>query len=246
MGAISLKIDVKKAFDTINWKFLIHVLKCFGFNQLFCGWILNILNSAKISININGKAVGFFSCSRGVRQGDPLSPLLFCIAEEVLSRGLEAMVLEGSLTQISASITLFIPSHCLYADDILIFCKGSLTNVRNIMHLFERYGDYSGQLINSQKSKFYTGGITLSRIHTIASITEFNQGSLPFTYLGILLFKGKPKALHLRPIVDKIKHKLSAWKGRLLTIIGRAQLINAANLLFPSVQMAFKLTSGGF
>lgn len=63
-GNISLKNDVKKAFDTVNLKFLLHVLHCFGFSQLFCDWIITILNSAKISININGKTIGFFNCTR--------------------------------------------------------------------------------------------------------------------------------------------------------------------------------------
>jgi len=226
-GNLALKIDIKKAFDTINWKFLIQVLHCFGFNDLFCQWILNILHSAKLSININGKAVGFFSCSRGVRQGDPLSPLLFCIAEEVISRGLDALVLEGQLSQISATRNLYIPSHCLYADDVLIFCKGTLANVRHIMKLFELYGQYSGQVVNAAKRKFYSGAISLSRAQTITSITGFSHGTIPFTYLGIPLLIGKPKAIHLRPLVDKIQMKLSAWKGRLLTIMGRVQLINA-------------------
>jgi len=155
-GNLALKIDVRKAFDTVNWKFLMHVLQCFGFTQVFCDWILTILHSAKISININGKVVGFFNCTRGVRQGDPLSPLLFCIAEEVLSRGLDSLVLEGRLTQMNATRTLFIPSHCLYADDILIFFKGTLYNVQHIMHLFKLYGQYSGQLVNAHKSKFYS------------------------------------------------------------------------------------------
>lgn len=143
-GNIALKVDIRKAFDTINWNFLIHVLQCFGFSQIFCTWILTILQSAKLSININGKAVGFFSCTIGVRQGDPLSPLLFCFAEEVLSRGLEALVLDGHLSQIRATRNMYIPSHCSYADDILIFCKGTANNVRNIMQLFEVYGSYSG------------------------------------------------------------------------------------------------------
>ena len=223
---LAMKIDIRKAFDTINWKFLIHVLKCFGFNQVFCDWIITILHSAKLSININGKAVGFFTCTRGVRQGDPLSPLLFCIAEEVLSRGIEDLVLKGRLTQIRATRSLTIPSHCLYADDILIFCKGTVANVKNVLHLFEGYGNYSGQIVNAQKSKFYSSSIPLSRIYTIGSLTGFSQGCIPFSYLGIPLFKGKPKAIHLRPVVDKIKFKLNSWKGRLLTFMGRVQLVN--------------------
>ena len=226
-GNLAMKIDVRKAFDTVNWQFLIHVLRRFGFTDLFCNWILSILHSAKLSVSVNGKSVGFFSCTRGVRQGNPLSPLLFCIAEEVISRGIEALVLEGKVSQIRASRNLYVPSHCLYADDILIFCKGTLANVKNIMHLFELYGQYSGQLVNARKSKFYSTTISLSRAHTIASITGFSHGNLPFTYLGFLLFKGKPKTIHLRHIVDRIHHKLSAWKGRLLTIMGRVQLINA-------------------
>ena len=226
-GNIALKIDVRKAFDTINWQFLIHVLKCFGFNQIFCDWILTILHSAKLSVNINGKAVGFFNCTRGVRQGDPLSPLLFCFAEEVLSTGLEALVMEGKLSPIRGSRNLHMPSHCLYADDILIFYKGTLANIRHIMKLFDTYGQFSGQLVNAQKSKFYTGALSLSRIHTITSITRFSHGSLPFTYLGIPLFKGKPKSIHLRPVVDRIQSKLHAWRGKLLTIKGRVPLVNA-------------------
>lgn len=226
-GNLALKIDVRKAFDTLNWEFLLHVLKSFGFCPTFCTWINTILQSAKLSISINGKAVGFFSCSRGVRQGDPLSPLLFCLAEEVLSRGLEALVQEGHLTQIHATRGFLMPSHCLYADDILIFCKGTLSNIRNIMDLFDDYGVYSGQLVNAAKSKFYSGSLPLSRISVIASITGFSHGCLPFTYLGIPLFKGKPRTLHLRPIYDKIKVKISAWRGRMLSIMGRVQLVNA-------------------
>jgi len=83
----------------------------------------------------------------------------------------------------------------------------------------------SDQFVNASKSKFYAGSLPLSRITSITSIIGFSQGCLPFTYRGILLFKGKPRTIHLRPIFDNIKVIISAWKGKLLTITGRVQLI---------------------
>ena len=69
-GNLALKVDIAKAFDTLDWNFLIEVLEAFGFNEMFCKWIKAILSSAKISIAINGKLHGFLSCTRGVRHGE--------------------------------------------------------------------------------------------------------------------------------------------------------------------------------
>jgi len=78
---------------------------------------------------VNGKAVGFFSCSRGVRQGDPLSPLLFCIAEEVLSRALSMATAAGRITPMTYCRGVSFPTHILYADDVMIFCTGTKSNI---------------------------------------------------------------------------------------------------------------------
>ncbi|PRQ36764.1 putative RNA-directed DNA polymerase [Rosa chinensis] len=84
-GNVAIKVDITKAFDTLSWGFLLHVLHAFGFHQKNLHWVHALLRSAKLSLSINGRSVGYFSCGRGVRQGDLLSPLLFCLAEEVLS-----------------------------------------------------------------------------------------------------------------------------------------------------------------
>jgi len=113
-GSLALKVDISKAFDTLDWNILIMVLHNFGFSTTFINWILAILQSARLSILVNGKAVGFFSFFRGVRQRDPLSPLLFCLAEEVLSRAVSASTTRGQLTPISYCHGTFIPTHVLY------------------------------------------------------------------------------------------------------------------------------------
>lgn len=135
-GNIALKFDVRKAFDTIDWQFLLKVLSAFGFNAIFCNWIATILESAKLSFLVNGHAIGFFACRRGVRQGDPLSPLLFCIAEDVLSRSISLLVSAGILNPMASSKSFITPTHVLYADDILIFCSGLKKGLRALMAPF--------------------------------------------------------------------------------------------------------------
>lgn len=94
-GNLAMKFDIKKAFNTIDWLFLLKVLSVFGFDAKFCSWVKTILKSAKLSFLVNGNTIGFFSCKRGARQGDLLSPLLFCLAENVLSRGITSLMQSG-------------------------------------------------------------------------------------------------------------------------------------------------------
>ena len=226
-GNLAFKVDISKAFDTLEWQFLLKVLNAFGFNNRFCSWIDTILNSAMLSINVNGKLNGFFKCKRGVRQGDPLSPLLFCIAEDVLSRNISKLVDLGKLEHIKGTRHIQIPSHALYADDIMIFCKGKISSVNALMDLFKTYVLASGQIINPSKSTVYYGSISVSRINRITNLIGFNKGSLPFFYLGVPIFKGKPKKSFLQPIADKIKSKLSSWKASLLSIAGTVVLVKS-------------------
>jgi len=163
-GNMACKIDISKAFDTLDWSFLMQVLLKFGFNTKFCSWILTILESAKLSVSVNGKQHGFFSCKRGVRQGDPLSPLLFCIAEDVLNRSISKLVMNGKVELIKASRNQCVPSHILYADDVMIFCKAKLSCIQALKNLFIQYAKCSGQVINPSKSTIYAGSISNSRL----------------------------------------------------------------------------------
>jgi hypothetical protein len=226
-GNLALKIDISKAFDTLEWLFLLEVLKRFGFNEMFCNWIHVILKSAFLSVSINGKAQGYFNCTRGVRQGDPLSHLLFCLAEDVLSIGISKLVADGKLDLIKGTRNVMVPSHSFYADDLMIFCKGNLSGLRALKSLFDSYASESGQIVSSSKSTILSGSITRGRLDLIVQLLNFKIGTIPFNYLGVPIFKGKPKVCHLQPLADKIKLKLASWKASLLTMAGRVQLVKA-------------------
>lgn len=178
-GNIALKIDIKKAFDSMDWDFLLKVMHQFGFDLTFCNWVKVALLSAKLSISVNGNSVGYFSCKRGVRQGDPLSPLLLCLAEDVLSRANAKLVHQGKLLPMSSLRGYQVPSHVLYTDDILMFCRGTKKNMENIMSLFEKYNETSGQLISFDKSNFYPGNILARRLAGISQILGFKPSHLP-------------------------------------------------------------------
>ncbi|KAK3204284.1 hypothetical protein Dsin_018330 [Dipteronia sinensis] len=156
-GHLALKIDIRKAFDSISWSFLFEVLRCFDFSASFIGWVEAIFDSARISVLINGSLHGYFPCSRGVRQGDPFSHILFCLAEDFLSRYLTHLVDSGSMTSISSSIGMRAPSYFLYADDVIIFFRASPQNLQVVLDAFALYGSLYGQRVNWEKSSILFG-----------------------------------------------------------------------------------------
>jgi hypothetical protein len=120
---IICKMDLEKAYDHVNWDFLLYVLRRCGFGGKWCSWIARCISSTKFLVLVNGSLNGFFSSTRGLRQGDPLSPLLFVFVMEALSRMITATVSGGLLDGFRVGNASF--SHLLFVDDTLIFCDAS-------------------------------------------------------------------------------------------------------------------------
>ena len=120
------KLDIEKAYDSISWEFLYQVLGRMGFGSRWLSWMKWCMSTTSFLVLINGSPAGFFPSSRGLRQGDPLSPYLFVIGMEVLSclinRAVDGNYLSGSRVANGRGEELAI-SHLLYADDTLIFCE---------------------------------------------------------------------------------------------------------------------------
>ncbi|GJZ99613.1 putative RNA-directed DNA polymerase, eukaryota, reverse transcriptase zinc-binding domain protein [Tanacetum coccineum] len=113
------KVDFEKAFDSISWNYLIHILDSFGFGNKWCSWIKACLNSSRASILINGSPTSEFSIKRGLRQGDPLSPFLFILVMEGLHNAFEEAVGNGLITGVNIKNSTINVSHLFYADDVM-------------------------------------------------------------------------------------------------------------------------------
>ena len=156
-----------------------------------------------------------------------MSPILFCLAEEVLSRAISMAATTGRLLPMTYCRRISLPTNILYVDDVMIICTRSKCNICVLLNILHRYSEVSEQIINNAKIRFNTGAMTATRIQMISAMLGFTVGTVPFLYLGCPIFQGKPKVVHFQMITNRIKTKLSTWKGSLLSIMGRVQLVKS-------------------
>jgi len=178
------KLDITKAFDHVNWKFLLYMLKRCGFGDKWVSWISHCISSAHHSVLVNGSPAGFFNSSRGLRQGDPLSPLLFIVVMEALSKMLSGAVDCGRLSGFSVDSrpTMIDISHLLFADDIFVFCKANPDHLRYLRVLLVCLESVSGLKVNLAKSLLVLIG-NVDNVAVLASILGCGTSSLPLKYL---------------------------------------------------------------
>jgi mannosylglycoprotein endo-beta-mannosidase len=145
-----LKVDVAKAFDSISWPFLLEVLRHRGFGPRWLRWIALLLHTASTCVLVNGCGGAAFLHGRGLRQGDPISPLLFVIAMDVLSAMLRTAEQTGVLSDL-ASIGLR-SRVSLYADDVVIFARATAADLQAVWAVLDCFGAVSGLKENPANS----------------------------------------------------------------------------------------------
>ncbi|XP_049414633.1 uncharacterized protein LOC125877356 [Solanum stenotomum] len=224
---VVIKLDMAKTYDRVDRRFLISVLEKMGFDNRMLDMIWRLVANNWYSVLVNGQAHGFFHSTRGVKQWDPLSPALFILSAEVLTKALNQLYYNYEFKSFGLPKWSDQLNHLAYANDTIIFTSVDKKSLQLIMDTLQLYEAQSCQLINKGKSLFYMFNKTAQAIvQEVEDTTGFMRGSFPLTYLGCPIGHAKKKKVHYSELIKKIQCKLQVWKGRLLSFGGKAVLIN--------------------
>jgi hypothetical protein len=185
-GAIVMKLDFEKAFDLIEHSAILHVLKQKGFDDIWISWIDNILKTGSLGVLLNGIPGKKFACKRGVRQGDPLSPLLFASTADLLPTIINSLCDSGHIDPPVKFEGQDFPI-VQYADDTLLFMEARSDHLDVLKRALNNFQLATGLEVNFQKSCLVAVDIDETHATTLAHYFGCSVGKMPFTYLGLLL-----------------------------------------------------------
>nr|XP_027088507.1 uncharacterized protein LOC113709854 [Coffea arabica] len=220
---LMLKLDMEKAYDRVEWPFLLFMLRKFGFTEHVVDLIFRLVSNNWFSVLVNGEPSGFFKSTRGVRQGDPVSPGLFVLIAEFLGRGLHHL-LDSQPHRRFVSAGTVVP-YLAFADDMLIFTRCSEECLSAIKGFLSDYQESSGQRVNVTKSSFFLPSwASPGQEQLVHRGLGFNRQTFPFTYLGAPIYKGRRCGILFDGIVSKMRSRLEHWSTKLLSFGGKLVL----------------------
>lgn len=224
---MALKLDFEKAFDTIDWDFLLQLLAKMNFDQKWIRWISVIFKSTRTSVLVNGVPTKEFSPNRGLRQGDPLSPLLFNLVAEVLHK----MLIKGEQLGLFKALEIngnnFSLSHLQYADDTVVFINNDSDSVMEVKRILQVFKFLIGLKVNFGKSSLYGYHENTEDMITWSDMLECEIGKGDFVYLGANISASSKSVKFWDPLLVKMQKKLASWKSSQVTQAGRLVLLNA-------------------
>ena len=212
-----IAIDFDKAFDTLDFRFLIRTLHRFHFGPSFIQWMRVLYKNASSCVMNNGFTTGPFLLGRGVRQGDPLSPYLFILALETLAIKIREDCNVQGLKIGEEMIKL-----SLFADDMTCILKDK-TSYTNLFRILNSFGECSGLKVNDEKTEIMPLGDNILQekdfpTHSICEIIKI---------LGIYFgYDDRQRNnLNFSQTLKSIKESINVWKWRGLSLLGRIQIV---------------------
>ena len=224
-----VKIDLQKAYDRLEWSFIKMVLEHYGFLPNIVNLIMSCVTSTSTLILFNGNKLDSFHPSRGIRQGEPISPYLFLLCMEFLGAHISALCEEKRWDKIKASKNGPIFSHIFYADDLMLFAKANSKNCNAILEVLDNFCNMAGQKINVNKSRiFFSPNVTGRKKNTIfkklGMVATQNLGR----YLCFPLLHQGRNGNAFNFLIERVQNKLAGWQSKLLSEAGKLVLVKSA------------------
>ncbi|XP_012828844.1 PREDICTED: uncharacterized protein LOC105950071 [Erythranthe guttata] len=185
--------------------------------------------------SINGATHGHFKSSRGVRQGDPLSPLIFIITQEILTLNIKHLEEQELMKMYKVRHGSLSISHLFYADDMLLFTNESKRLVQALRNMLHKYEASSGHLISLEKNSFYTSkGLDARKFQKIKEWSGCSHKNMPPKYLGVPIYKGPCLVKHFDYLVQQVQNRLEGWQSEFLNFGGHIIFVKLVLYSLPN------------
>ncbi|XP_060177768.1 uncharacterized protein LOC132607701 [Lycium barbarum] len=228
-----LKVDMQKAYDSVEWVFVEQVLVHLNFPSKFVKWVMECIKTVSYSVRINSTATMPFDAGRGIRQGDPVSPFLFVLVMDYFSRMLKQLKKNPQFKHHPRCAKMNLV-HLGFADNLLLFCRGDQKSMSLLYKCFLSFSAVSSLVANKDKSSIYFGGVKDDQQQLIMEELGFPKGEMPLRYLGVPLSTKRMTVAQCQPLLEKMLGRISSWTTKFLSYSSKVQLIK--NVLF-SIQV---------
>ena len=223
LTGIPTSLDFRKAFDSLEWPFIMKTLDCFNFGGDIKRWVNTFYSNIESTVINNGFRTNWFKPSKGVRQGCPLSPYLFILSSEILSnkirqdpniKGIKIYENEIRLSQ--------------FADDTTLF-NADLASLERALKIIDDFGRIAGLSLNVEKTKAIWLGKWANNKNKPLNLKWLHS---PVKILGIHFSYDEKRnnELNFMQKVQRLQTKLDMWSARDLTIFGRAMILKTLGL----------------
>lgn len=237
-GAAIIKVDLEKACDRLEWAFIQETLQDVGIPSKLIDVIMQLLNRGTCKLLWNGEETDVIKPSRGLRQGDPLSPYLFVLCLERLGHWLGKRVEDGSLRPVKASRSGPGLSYLFFADDLILFSEAVEEQLLCLKEGLDLFCRASGQRVSYAKSSIlFSASVHIEEARRLSGLIGIPLTDCLGKYLGHhVLHKGRNGAGH-RALVDKVRSKLEGWKAKCLSRASRLTLAQSTLMSIPIFHM---------
>ena len=199
---------------------------------------MSCVSSVSTSILFNGGKLEPILPSRGICQGDPLSPYLFILCLDYLGQLIHDKCEENLWDPVKTSRSGPAFSHMFFADDLVLFAKANQVSCATIREVLDNFCEQSGQTINVAKSRvFFSPNVDDNSHEMMCDTFGFQATSLLGNYLGIPIKQPGSTGQDFNFVLDRVKPKLARWKANLLSMAGRAVLIQSSLSTIPAYVM---------